>query len=106
MAAVDPILLQPGDALAHYRIEKMIGGGAMGVVYRAHDLSLDRTVGLKVLREEVSKDVRFVGRFLFRCDIQIRWIAEPFLGMFLQHDSSTFHGSVEHFLRRDVGNPL
>lgn len=64
MTEFDPKPLKPGDVLAHYRIESKIGEGAMGVVYRAHDTSLDRTVGLKVLKPEVSKDVRFVHRFL------------------------------------------
>jgi len=56
--------LKPGDVLAHYRIESAIGEGATGVVYRAHDLALDRTVGLKVLKPEVSRDERFVLRFV------------------------------------------
>lgn len=64
MTSVEAQPLKPGDALAHYRIERVVGEGATGVVYRAHDLALDRTVGLKVLKPEVSKDVRFVGRFL------------------------------------------
>ena len=64
MRNVETRALKPGDALAHYRIERMVGEGAMGVVYRAHDLSLDRTVGLKVLKPEVSEDARFVDRFL------------------------------------------
>lgn len=64
MADLETRPLQQGETLAHYRIERKIGGGAMGVVYRARDLALDRTVGLKVLRPEVSQDVRFVHRFL------------------------------------------
>lgn len=55
---------RPGDTLAHYQIESTIGEGATGVVYRAHDRALDRTVGLKVLKPAVSQDVRFVHRFL------------------------------------------
>jgi predicted Ser/Thr protein kinase len=42
--------MQPGRALGRYRIEAELGGGSFGTVYRAHDLTLDRAVALKVLR--------------------------------------------------------
>ena len=42
--------LQPNRILGHYRIEAVLGGGSFGTVYRARDLTLDRTVALKVIR--------------------------------------------------------
>jgi serine/threonine protein kinase len=53
-----------GSELAGYRIEALIGRGGMGVVYRAHDLALDRPVALKVLSPELAEDVGFRERFL------------------------------------------
>ena len=57
--------LEPGTQLGDYRVEQVIGGGAMGVVYRARQLSMnERPVALKVLRANlVPRDPRFVERF-------------------------------------------
>ena len=53
-----------GTTLSHYRIDEKIGEGGMGVVYRAHDLRLDRTVALKVLRPETVGDPERKWRFV------------------------------------------
>ena len=46
-----------------YDIQETIGQGGMGIVYRAHDTSLDRAVALKVLREDLRGDANLVARF-------------------------------------------
>ncbi|POX51295.1 serine/threonine protein kinase [Streptomyces sp. Ru71] len=52
-----------GRQIAGYRIEQEIGRGGMAVVYRAHDLRLDRTVALKLLAPELARNDTFRGRF-------------------------------------------
>jgi serine/threonine protein kinase len=56
-------MLQPGDILSGYRIESILGRGGMGIVYRAHQLSMQRAVALKVLSAEFLDDEAFRERF-------------------------------------------
>jgi len=55
--------LEPGTTLAHYRIERQIGQGGMGEVYRAQDPRLRRDVAIKVLPEAFAQDPERLRRF-------------------------------------------
>jgi serine/threonine-protein kinase len=67
-----PTSFEPGSTLGSHLIVSKIGEGGMGMVYKAHDTTLDRTVALKVLSPHLFRNQEFLNRFRIEAQAQAR----------------------------------
>ncbi|MCP3139137.1 serine/threonine-protein kinase [Pyxidicoccus xibeiensis] len=66
MSSIDPTAIsrpRSPDLISGYHLEKLVGSGGMGEVHKATQLSLGRTVAVKLLNPELAKDPSFIARF-------------------------------------------
>ena len=97
--ADEPPVLVGGN----YAIEREIGNGAMGVVYRARDVLLDRVVALKVINADLARNTAFVDRFCREARAMAAIRNDHVVGIFTMgiHDGSYFY-AMEHVEGHDL----
>ena len=92
-----------GSEFVGYRIDELIGRGGMGVVYRAFDLRLKRTVALKMIAPELSLDARFRERFARETELAIS-LEHP--NVVPIHDAGDIDGRLYLAMRLVAGTDL
>ncbi len=101
--------VQSPDAqtIAGFELLSKLGEGGMGVVYKAHQASMDRVVALKVLPERLAKDKQFVSRFFREARVAAR-LDHPNIvrGIDVGSSGSDYFFVMEYVEGEDVGNVL
>ncbi|MCA8922492.1 MAG: serine/threonine protein kinase, partial [Planctomycetes bacterium] len=77
-----------GTKLGNYKIERLLGEGGMGAVYRARDTTLDRDVAVKVIRKELAEDPAFVERFHREAKVAARFQHPNSIAIYHYEDGS------------------
>jgi len=70
--SMDTPTFEPGSTIGSYLVVSKLGEGGMGMVYKAHDTTLDRTVALKVLSPHLFRNLEFLQRFRVEAQAQAR----------------------------------
>src|SRR5262245_46134817 len=101
--AASPTEVQIGSEFLGYRIEEQIGHGGMGVVFRAYDLRLKRTVALKLVTPELAVDERFRERFARETELAMA-LEHP--NVVPVHDAGEVAGRLYLAMRLVAGSDL
>ena len=96
-----------GSFLGGFKIERELGRGGMGVVYKAHELSLNRKVALKVLSQRLSSDEEFIKRFQREAQV-IAALNHPNIVNILScgKDQGLYYFAMEYVNGKDLGQIL
>lgn len=93
-----------GSELGGYKIEEVLGKGGMGTVYKAHELSLNRKVALKVLAQRLASDHEFIQRFKREAQI-IASLDHPNIVRILAYgeEKGLYYFAMEYIKGKDLG---
>ena len=96
-----------GSFLGGFKIERELGRGGMGVVYKAHELSLNRKVALKVLSQRLSSDEEFIKRFQREAQV-IAVLNHPNIVNILScgKERGLYYFAMEYVKGKDLGQIL
>ena len=96
-----------GSSLGGFKIERELGRGGMGVVYKAHELSLNRKAALKVLSQRLSSDEEFLKRFQREAQV-IAALNHPNIVNMLScgEDHGLYYFAMEYVNGKDPGQIL
>ncbi|MDY6843472.1 MAG: serine/threonine-protein kinase [Thermodesulfobacteriota bacterium] len=100
-------IIQSGSILGGYEIERELGRGGMGVVYKAHELSLNRKVAVKVLSRKLSTDEEFIKRFKREAQV-IASLNHPNIVNILSYgeEHDLYYFAMEYITGQDLGQIL
>jgi serine/threonine protein kinase len=96
-----------GSVIGGFKIEKELGRGGMGVVYKGHELSLNRKVALKVLSQRLCSDEEFIKRFKREAQV-IAALNHPNIVNILSYgeEHGLYYFAMEYVRGKDLGQIL
>ncbi len=96
-----------GSVVGGFRIEKELGRGGMGVVYKGHELTLNRKVALKVLSQRLCSDKEFIERFKREARV-IAALSHPNIVNILSYgeEEGRYYFAMEYLPGKDLGQIL
>ena len=99
--------IETGSIIGGFQLEKELGRGGMGVVYKAHELSLNRMVALKILSERLSGDDEFIKRFKREAKV-VAALSHPHIVNILSYgeEGGLYYFAMEYVKGTDLGQIL